>query len=44
MSEATEPLFERIGGHAAVNAAVDLFYEKVLSDIRINHFFEKKNF
>lgn len=33
-------LYERIGGDAAVNAAVDLFYVKVLADKRISHFFE----
>ncbi len=33
-------LFERIGGDAAINAAVDLFYDKVLSDYRINRFFD----
>ena len=33
-------LFERIGGEKAVDAAVDIFYEKVLADQRINHFFE----
>ena len=33
-------LYERIGGEAAVNAAVDLFYRKVLADDRINSFFE----
>ena len=32
-------LYERIGGAPAVNAAVALFYEKVLSDGRIKHFF-----
>ena len=32
-------LYERIGGEAAVNAAVDIFYRKVLSDYRINRFF-----
>jgi hemoglobin len=32
-------LFERIGGEAAVNAAVDVFYKKVLSDDSISHFF-----
>jgi len=38
---ATPPsLFERIGGEAAVNAAVDVFYRKVLADERINKFFE----
>jgi hemoglobin len=33
-------LFERIGGEAAVNAAVDVFYRKVLADKRISKFFE----
>ena len=33
-------LYERIGGAAAVDAAVDKFYGKVLADTRINHFFE----
>jgi len=32
-------LYERIGGEAAINAAVDLFYNKVLADARIKHFF-----
>lgn len=32
-------LFERIGGDAAVEAAVDRFYEIVLADDRIRHFF-----
>ena len=38
--EATKSLFDRIGGEAAVDAAVDLFYRKVLADDRINSFFE----
>ena len=38
MTEIT--LYERLGGKDAVNAAVDLFYEKVLADPVINHFFE----
>lgn len=33
-------LFEKIGGKEAVNAAVDVFYKKVLADDRINQFFE----
>ena len=33
-------LYERLGGEAAVNAAVDLFYSKVLDDYRINRFFD----
>lgn len=32
-------LFERIGGDAAVDAAVSRFYEIVLADDRIRHFF-----
>jgi len=35
----TQSLYEQIGGEAAVNAAVDLFYRKVLADNRINKFF-----
>jgi hemoglobin len=37
---ANESLYERIGGEAAVDAAVDVFYRKVLSDERIAHHFE----
>jgi len=33
-------LYERIGGAAAVDAAVDIFYRKVLSDDRVNGFFD----
>lgn len=33
-------LYERIGGTAAVKAAVDIFYGKVLADNRIRHFFD----
>lgn len=33
-------LYEEIGGEPAVNAAVDIFYRKVLKDGRINRFFE----
>jgi hemoglobin len=33
-------LFERIGGKGAVQAAVDVFYKKVLADARINEFFK----
>jgi len=32
-------LYERIGGEAAVDAAVDKFYEKVLADDRIKDYF-----
>ncbi len=33
-------LFEKIGGAGAVDAAVDIFYKKVLADDRIKHFFD----
>jgi len=35
-----QSLYQNLGGEAAVNAAVDIFYRKVLSDDRISHFFE----
>ncbi len=35
-----DSLFQRLGGEAAVEAAVDIFYRKVLSDERIAEFFE----
>ncbi len=40
MNKDEKSLYERIGGEAAVNAAVDIFYRKVLADDRINQFFE----
>ena len=33
-------LYEQLGGEAAVDAAVDVFYRKVLSDERISSFFD----
>lgn len=36
----SESLFERLGGEAAVDAAVDIFYRKVLADDSISHFFD----
>ncbi len=33
-------VYEAIGGEAAVNAAVDVFYRKVLLDERISEFFD----
>ena len=32
-------LYEKLGGGAAVDLAVDKFYEKVLADERVNRFF-----
>ncbi len=32
-------LYERLGGQAAIDVAVDKFYEKVLADDRVKHFF-----
>lgn len=40
MNLPVKTLFERLGGAAAVNAAVDIFYRKVLSDERVAHFFD----
>jgi hemoglobin len=39
-SNVGKTLYERLGGEAAVNAAVDIFYGKVIADERISHFFE----
>lgn len=36
-------LYHRLGGRAAIEAAVELFYTKVLADKRINHFFADIN-
>src|SRR5688572_9074833 len=33
-------IYERIGGEAAVDAAVDIFYRRVLADTRISEFFD----
>jgi hemoglobin len=33
-------IYEKIGGDAAVDAAVDIFYKKVLADDRISSFFD----
>lgn len=38
-----ESLYQQLGGAAAVNAAVDIFYRKVLEDDRINRFFQGVN-
>jgi hemoglobin len=41
--ERSESLYHRLGGKAAINAAVDLFYTKVLADNRVNFIFENVN-
>lgn len=35
-----QSLYEILGGEAAVNAAVEIFYRKVMADKRISRFFE----
>lgn len=39
-SKPAQSLYEQLGGQPAVEAAVDLFYRKVLKDDRISHFFD----
>ena len=39
-STSKSSLFDRIGGMSAVNAAIDIFYQKVIADDSINHFFK----
>ncbi len=36
----SDTMFDRIGGAPAVDAAVDLFYRKILGDDSISHFFD----
>src|SRR3954462_4344777 len=40
MSTTTITLFEQLGGKDAVEAAVDYFYRKVLTDDRVSSFFD----
>ncbi len=42
-AEREKSLYHRLGGKAAINAAVDAFYVKVLADDRVKHFFEEVN-
>jgi len=43
MQENKKSLLERIGGEPAVEAAVNIFYKKMLADSRVKKFFEKTN-
>lgn len=36
-----ENLYERLGGQDAITKVVDVFYEKVLADDTVNHFFKE---
>ena len=36
-------IYARLGGQASIDAAVDIFYKKVLADDKVNHFFEDVN-
>mmetsp|Transcript_23636 Transcript_23636/g.51854 ORF Transcript_23636/g.51854 Transcript_23636/m.51854 type:complete len:139 (+) Transcript_23636:224-640(+) len=40
MAETKASLYERLGGAAAIEAAVDIFYKKVLDDTTLSPFFE----
>ena len=35
-----QTIYERLGGEGAIEAAVEIFYDKILNDNRINHLFE----
>lgn len=36
-----ETLYERLGGRDAISKVVDVFYDKVLADESVNHFFKE---
>jgi hemoglobin len=38
-----DSLYQKLGGKAALDAAVELFYKKVLADARVNHYFSDIN-
>lgn len=42
-TNSTNTLYDKIGGPEALEAAVDLFYDKVLADERLKGFFEGTN-
>ena len=39
-SSSDTPLYERIGGREAIEAAIEAFYERVLDDDRIRQYFD----
>ena len=41
--ESMTTLFDRLGGQGAIDAFVPIFYEKLLADDRVNHFFRGVN-
>ena len=36
-------LFDKLGGEKAIDIAVDLFYDRILKDKRVDHFFSHTN-
>ncbi len=36
-------IYHQLGGQPAMDAAIEIFYKKVLADVRIKHFFEDVN-
>lgn len=38
-----DSIYARLGGQAAIDAAVDIFYKKLLADDKVNFFFEDIN-
>lgn len=42
-AERANSLYQQIGGKAAIDAAVELFYTKVLADERVKHYFDDIN-
>ena len=35
-----ETVFDRVGGQEAIASVVDTFYDRVMADERVNHYFE----
>jgi hemoglobin len=42
-SKPKESLYTRLGGQPAIDAAVEIFYKKVLADKKVSHFFDDVN-